>query len=65
MPVHGTKRMPIWGNLFWYISQGHQSEVRLRLAGISYLNRQNSVLNGSYRGWHIARRWWLTIPRAG
>ena len=58
MPAHGTKRMSIWGNLFWYISQGHQSEIQLPLAGISYLNRQNSLFNGhgSYGGRHIARR---------
>src|SRR5947209_9526529 len=30
--AHGSKEMPIWGNLFWHISQGHNAEVQLRLA---------------------------------
>jgi hypothetical protein len=34
IPAHGTKDMPIWGNLFWHMSQGHQSEVQLRIANL-------------------------------
>jgi mono/diheme cytochrome c family protein len=36
LAAHGTKEMPIWGNLFWNLSNGHQSEVEQR---ISNLNR--------------------------
>jgi len=36
LPAHGTKEMPIWGNLFWNLSGGHESEVQQR---ISNLNR--------------------------
>jgi mono/diheme cytochrome c family protein len=32
--AHGTKDMPIWGNVFWHMSQGHQSEVQLRIANL-------------------------------
>jgi len=34
--AHGTKDMPIWGNLFWSLSGGHEAEVQQR---ISNLNR--------------------------
>jgi len=30
--AHGTKDMPVWGNLFWHMSQGHEGEVQLRVA---------------------------------
>jgi len=36
MTAHGSKEMPVWGNLFWQLSQGHTSEVQLR---VSNLNR--------------------------
>ena len=32
----GPKEMPLWGELFWRMSQGHSSEVQLR---VSNLNR--------------------------
>jgi len=35
VPAHGTKDMPIWGNLFWHMSQGHQSEVQLRVTNLN------------------------------
>lgn len=35
VPAHGTKDMPIWGSLFWHMSQGHQSEVQLRVANLN------------------------------
>jgi mono/diheme cytochrome c family protein len=35
LPAHGTKDMPIWGNLFWHMSQGHSSEVQLRVANLT------------------------------
>lgn len=34
IPAHGSKDMPIWGNVFWHMSQGHQSEVQLRIANL-------------------------------
>jgi mono/diheme cytochrome c family protein len=35
VPAHGTKDMPVWGNLFWHMSQGHQGEVQLRVANLN------------------------------
>jgi mono/diheme cytochrome c family protein len=35
LPAHGSKDMPIWGNLFWHMSQGHGSEVQLRVANLT------------------------------
>jgi mono/diheme cytochrome c family protein len=35
MPAHGSKEMPVWGNLFWGMSQGHSSEVQLRVANLN------------------------------
>ena len=35
IPAHGSKDMPIWGSLFWHMSQGHQSEVQLRIANLN------------------------------
>ena len=31
LPIHGSKEMPVWGELFWSMSQGHSSEVQLRI----------------------------------
>jgi len=31
LPSHGSKDMPVWGELFWGMSQGHSSEVQLRV----------------------------------
>lgn len=36
MPAHGSREMPVWGNLFLQLSQGHTSEVQMR---VSNLNR--------------------------
>jgi mono/diheme cytochrome c family protein len=35
IPAHGSKEMPVWGNLFWHMSQGHSSEVQLRIANLN------------------------------
>jgi mono/diheme cytochrome c family protein len=35
MPAHGSKEMPVWGNLFWGMSQGHSSEVQLRVTNLN------------------------------
>jgi mono/diheme cytochrome c family protein len=34
LPAHGSKEMPVWGDLFWGMSQGHSSEVQLRIANL-------------------------------
>lgn len=33
--AHGTKEMPIWGPVFWRISQGHEAEVQQRIANLN------------------------------
>jgi|SRR5215470_2844837 len=35
LPAHGSKEMPIWGNVFWSMSQGHASEVQMRVANLT------------------------------
>jgi len=35
LPSHGAKEMPVWGCLFWGTSQGHTSEVQLRLSNLN------------------------------
>jgi len=35
LPAHGSKEMPVWSNLFWGMSQGHSSEVQLRVANLN------------------------------
>jgi mono/diheme cytochrome c family protein len=35
LPSHGSKEMPVWGNLFWRMSQGHSSEVQLRVSNLN------------------------------
>jgi mono/diheme cytochrome c family protein len=35
LPAHGTKEMPVWGTLFWKMSQGHESEVQQRIANLN------------------------------
>jgi len=35
LPAHGSKDMPIWGNLFWHMSQGHAAEVQLRVSNLT------------------------------
>ncbi len=34
-PAHGSKEMPVWGSLFWQMSQGHSSEVQLRVTNLN------------------------------
>jgi mono/diheme cytochrome c family protein len=33
--AHGSREMPIWGNLFWSLSGGHQGEVEQRIANLN------------------------------
>lgn len=35
VPAHGTKDMPVWGSLFFGMSQGHESEVQQRVANLT------------------------------
>jgi mono/diheme cytochrome c family protein len=35
LAAHGTKDMPIWGDLFWNLSSGHESEVQQRVTNLS------------------------------
>lgn len=35
LPAHGTKEMPVWGSLFWNMSQGHPGEVQQRIANLN------------------------------
>jgi mono/diheme cytochrome c family protein len=34
-PAHGSKDMPVWGSLFWHLSQGHEGEVQQRIANLN------------------------------
>jgi mono/diheme cytochrome c family protein len=35
LPAHGNKDMPVWGPLFFRLSQGHESEVQQRIANLN------------------------------
>jgi mono/diheme cytochrome c family protein len=35
LPAHGSKDMPIWGQLFWSMSSGHESEVQQRVTNLT------------------------------
>jgi len=35
LPAHGTAEMPVWGQLFWGMSHGHESEVQQRVANLT------------------------------
>lgn len=35
LAAHGTKDMPIWGDLFWSMSGGHEAEVHQRVANLN------------------------------
>jgi len=35
LAAHGSKDMPIWGNLFWEMSAGHEAEVQQRIANLN------------------------------
>jgi len=35
LAAHGTQEMPVWGNLFWGMSHGHESEVQQRVANLT------------------------------
>jgi mono/diheme cytochrome c family protein len=33
--AHGTQEMPVWGPVFWRMSQGHPAEVQQRIANLN------------------------------
>ena len=35
LPAHGSKEMPVWGQLFWTLSHGSPGEVQLRIQNLS------------------------------
>ena len=35
MPSHGSKDMPVWGDLFWHLSGGHASEMHQRVSNLN------------------------------
>jgi len=35
LSAHGSKEMPVWGKVFWRMSQGHSSEVQLRVTNLN------------------------------
>jgi mono/diheme cytochrome c family protein len=35
LAAHGSKEMPVWGPVFWKISQGHPEEVQQRVANLA------------------------------
>jgi mono/diheme cytochrome c family protein len=35
LPAHGSKDMPVWGPLFWRMSQGHEAEVQQRIVNLN------------------------------
>ena len=36
IPAHGSKDMPVWGQLFWSMSNGHEGEVQQRVANLAH-----------------------------
>ncbi len=33
--AHGTQEMPVWGPVFWHMSQGHPAEVQQRVTNLN------------------------------
>jgi mono/diheme cytochrome c family protein len=33
--AHGNRDMPVWGPVFWHMSQGHEAEVHQRVANLT------------------------------
>jgi len=34
--AHGTQDMPVWGPVFWKMSQGHEAEMQQRIANLNH-----------------------------
>lgn len=35
LTAHGDQEMPIWGPVFWKMSQGHEEQVHMRIANLN------------------------------
>jgi len=35
LTAHGDQDMPVWGTVFWKMSQGHEEEVQMRVANLN------------------------------
>lgn len=35
LPAHGSKEMPVWGELFWSMSRGHEGQVQQRVSNLT------------------------------
>ena len=35
LTAHGDQEMPVWGPVFWRMSQGHQEQVQMRIANLN------------------------------
>ncbi|MGA2019664.1 MAG: c-type cytochrome [Candidatus Sulfotelmatobacter sp.] len=35
LPAHGSKEMPVWGELFWGMSHGHEGQVQQRVSNLT------------------------------
>jgi len=33
--AHGDQEMPVWGPVFWKMSQGHEEQVQMRIANLA------------------------------
>jgi mono/diheme cytochrome c family protein len=33
--AHGDQEMPVWGPVFWRMSQGHEEQVQMRIANLN------------------------------
>jgi mono/diheme cytochrome c family protein len=36
LPAHGNKEMPVWGPVFFRMSQGHEGETEQRIANLNH-----------------------------
>jgi len=34
--AHGNRDMPVWGPVFWHMSQGHEGEVQQRIVNLTH-----------------------------
>jgi mono/diheme cytochrome c family protein len=34
--AHGNQDMPVWGPLFWHMSQGHEAQVQQRITNLTH-----------------------------
>lgn len=36
LTAHGDQEMPVWGPVFWRMSQGHEEQVQMRIANLNH-----------------------------